>query len=198
MVQGNPIDFRITLYDPTNNSQLLSNVNVTLTLGSIDYNMNEVSNGVYEYSLSTSGIDAFISPVTLTGQITIQKENYEVNPTIITVVVGMTEIFGFPMFYFLLIIGGVAAIVISLVGYRVVQQSRIPTFVKKVRKMKGLIKSKKSISDSMTYPSKEEFIITKLKDRWDLIGLSLKDTLEKESKGINKSYAESRKKGDLG
>ncbi|MHA2398414.1 MAG: hypothetical protein ACXADU_05945 [Promethearchaeota archaeon] len=198
VVQGNPIDFRITLYDPTNGSQLLSDVNVTLTLGSIDYNMTEVSNGVYEYSFSTSGIEAFISPVTLTGQITIQKENYEVNPTIITVVVEMTEIFGFPMFYFLLIIGGVAAIVISLVGYRVVQQSRIPTFVKKMRKIKGAIKSKKSISDSMTYPSKEEFIVDKLKDRWDLIGLSLKDTLEKENKRINKSYEELRKKGDLG
>ncbi|MHA2120794.1 MAG: hypothetical protein ACW990_06270 [Promethearchaeota archaeon] len=198
VVQGDPINFKITLYDPTNGSQLLSSANVTLTLGLKDFDMIEISNGVYQYDYSTSGIEAFIAPVTLTGQITIQKENYEVNPTVVTVIVGMTEIFGFPMFYFLLIIGGVAAIVVSLVGYRVIQQARIPKFVKKVRKMKGAIKSKKTISDSMTYPSKNEFIVGKLKDRWDLIGLSLGDTLEKGSKGINKTYDDSKKKGDLG
>ncbi|GAH36168.1 unnamed protein product, partial [marine sediment metagenome] len=175
VVQGDNINIRITLYDPTNGSQLLTNANVTLNLGG---SFNEISAGVYEYNYPTSNIDAFFTPKTLTGQISIEKENYEVNPISITIVVGMTEIFpGFPLLYFILIVGGIAAIVGSLVTYRVIQQARIPTFVKKVKKMKKDIKSKKTISDSLLYPSKDEYIIKQLGDRWDMLGLSLKKVL---------------------
>ena len=122
-------------------------------------------------------------PQTLTGQIPVELENYEIDPTPLTIVVGMTEIFpGFPMFYFLLIVGGVAAVAGSLVGYRVIQRARIPTFVKKARKMKSTIKSKKTIADSLLYPSKEEYIMKRLGDKWEQLGLSLDDILGLEEK----------------
>ena len=175
VIQGDNINIRITLYDPTNGSQLLTNANVTLNLGG---SFNEITAGVYEYDYSTANIDAFFTPKTLTGQITIEKENYEEISISITIVVGMNEIFpGFPLLYFILIIGGIAAIVGSLVTYRVIQQARIPTFVKKVKKMKKDIKSKKTISDSLLYPSKDEYIVKQLGDRWDMLGLSLKKVL---------------------
>jgi hypothetical protein len=95
----------------------------------------------------------------------------------------MTEIFpGFPMFYFLLIVGAVVAVVASLAIYRTIQQARIPKFVKKVRKMKKEIKSKKSISDSVLYPSKEEYLVKRLGDKWESLGISLTKVLGVEAK----------------
>jgi hypothetical protein len=178
VVQGDNINIRITLYDPTNGSQLLTNANITLNLGDNQFTFGEVSAGVYEYDYSTSNINAFFNSMTLTGEITIEKENYEVDPLNIAIIVGMTEIFpGFPLFYFILVVGGIVAVVGSLVTYRVIQQARIPTFVKKARKMKKVIKSKKTISDSLLYPSKDEYIVKQLGDKWDMLGLSLNKIL---------------------
>jgi hypothetical protein len=90
----------------------------------------------------------------------------------------MPEIFpGFPMFYFLMIVGAIIAVVGSLVAYRTIQQAKIPKFVKKVREISKNIKGRKSISDSLLYPSKEEFIVKKLGDRWEALGLSLDEIL---------------------
>jgi len=178
IVQGDKIDFRIVLTDPTNGSQLLRGAIVTLNIEGNIITLNETSTGIYEYTYSTSHINTFIMPKTLTGQIIIEKENYEIDPRNITIIVGMTEIFpGFPMFYFLLIVGGIIAIGGSLVTYWFIQMRRIPTFVKKVRAMKKSIKGKKDISDSLLYPSKEEYIVKKLGDKWESIGLSLSDII---------------------
>ena len=195
VVQGDNINFRITLYDPSNGSQPLTGATVSLNLRGTDYSLNPIAPGVYEYDYSTSGIDAFIAPKTLSGVITIEKDNYDVDPLSLTIIVGMTEIFGFPLFYFILIVGGVAAIAVSLVAYRLIQQAKIPTFVKKARKMKSVIKSKKSIPESLTYPSKEDYLVKSLGDRWDLIGLSLEDTLGTEEKKKMKRESEEIKKG---
>jgi hypothetical protein len=43
--------------------------------------------------------------------------------------------------------------------------------------MKKVIKGKKSISDSLLYPSKEEFLVKQLGDRWEVLGLSLQKIL---------------------
>ena len=195
VVQGDNINFKITLYDPSNGSQPLTGANVSLNLRGTNYSLDPIAPGVYEYDYSTSGIDTFIAPKTLSGLITIEKDNYDVDPLSITIVVGMTEIFGFPLFYFILIVGGVAAIAGSFVAYRLIQQARIPTFVKKARKMKSVIKSKKSISESLTYPSKEDYLVKNLGDRWDLVGLSLEDTLGTEEKKKMKRESEELKKG---
>jgi hypothetical protein len=161
--------------------------------------MNETSNGVYEYIYSTANIDAFLSSKTLDETyIAIEKENYEDQTIEITIVVGMTEIFpGFPMFYFLLIIIGIVAVVGSLVSYRQIQRARIPTFIKKTRAMKSTIKSRKSISESLLYPSKESYIVKQLGDKWETIGLSLENILGMEPKKGKKSLEKSNNEGGV-
>ena len=81
-----------------------------------------------------------------------------------------------------MIVSSVAAIIGSLVAYRVIQLSRISAFVKKARKMKKEIKRKKNISESLLYPSKDEYIIKQLGEKWDILGLSLQKILGIESK----------------
>jgi hypothetical protein len=185
VVQGTPINFSIVLTDETNGIQLLSGANITLWLNGNEISVDEVSGspGTYELFFPTANINAFFLPQTLTGEITVELDNYEIDPRTITIVVRMTEIFpGFPLFYFLLIVVAVVAIAGSLTAYRMIQRARIPTFVKKAKVMKSSIKSKKAISDSLLYPSKEEFIIQKLGDKWDQLGLSLKDIYGIEGK----------------
>jgi hypothetical protein len=179
VVQGTTIDFQVTLTDPSNADQLLTGATVFLRIGPNNYTMNETTNGVYEYIYSTANIEAFLFPQILDETyITVEKENYEDQIIEITIVVGMTEIFpGFPMFYFLLLVIGVLAIVVSLLAYRQIQRARIPTFVKKTREMSKTIKGRKTISDSLLYPSKEEYAIKKLGDKWESLDLSLEEIL---------------------
>ena len=40
----------------------------------------------------------------------------------------------------------------------------------------------KSISDSLLYPSKEQYIVKELGDKWEMLGLSLDDILGVERK----------------
>ena len=86
-----------------------------------------------------------------------------------------------------MIVGSVVAVAGSLVSYRLIQRARIPTFVKKARQMKKNIKGKKTISESLLYPTKEEYISKKLGDKWETIGLSLDDMMgltEKKKKKL--------------
>ncbi len=140
------------------------------------------SGGIYTATI-TNIPDAFIMPETFLGTITIMRENYTTLEIQITVEVLMVEIFpGMPLFYFLMIVVAVGAVAGSLVTYRYVQQRRIPKFVKKAREMRSNIKGRKSISDSLLYPSKEDYIIKRLGDKWEMLGLSLEDILGIESK----------------
>ncbi|TFG24505.1 MAG: hypothetical protein EU533_02030 [Promethearchaeota archaeon] len=86
------------------------------------------------------------------------------------------------MIYSLLIIVGVIAVIGSLIAYRTIQQAKIPQFVKKARGMKKLIKRQKTISNNLLYPSKDEFIVHELGEKWEVIGLSLNTILGLDSK----------------
>jgi hypothetical protein len=136
---------------------------------------NETSSGFYTFTLNGADLpDAFFLPQTISALISMDKTYYDSEELTISIVVGMVEIFpGFPMFYFLMIVIGIAAVAGSLIIYRQIQRARIPKFVKKVREMSKNIKGRKSISDSLLYPTKEEYIIKKLGDKWDMLGLSL-------------------------
>ena len=182
VIQGAEITITLDLSDESRNLADLTNATVKLTIGSTSYSFTESGNGIYELIFPTESIDAFIAPQTLLGSIEISKTDYVTETISLTLVIGMPEIFGFPMFYFLMIIGALIAVVGSLVTYRMIQRARIPTFVKKVREMSKNIKGRKSISDSLLYPSKEEFIVKKLGDRWEVLGLSLDDILGIETK----------------
>ena len=90
----------------------------------------------------------------------------------------MDEIFeGFPTFYLLL--GGVGLVILvgSLVGYKLVQRSRIPAFVKMVDKVITDISGKKPMSDEDISVSEEGEIIEKFDENWKLIDLNLNEIL---------------------
>ena len=104
--------------------------------------------------------------------------NFTTQEISITVVVEMEEIFpGMPTFYFILITASVIGVVGSLVAYRVIQQARIPKHVKKIRKIKGYIKSNKKISETLSIPTKEEMIAKLFGNDWRELGLSIDETL---------------------
>jgi hypothetical protein len=64
----------------------------------------------------------------------------------------MDEIFaGFPMFYFIVIVGVVGSLVIGLGTYKYVQQARIPEFIKKCDATSKVIAKKKSLNASTPF-----------------------------------------------
>jgi len=183
--QGKNIIINITLTDTTElvGQQAITDATILLKLGLDEYELVETADGTYTYTFTTGSIDTFFAAKVLTGEITITKEDYISESIPLTIVIGITEIFpGVPMFYFLIIVGSIVAVAGSLVTYRVVQQRRIPTFVKKAKAMKKAIKGQKSISDSLLYPSKGEYIIEKFGDKWGKLGLSLEEILGIKSK----------------
>jgi len=94
-----------------------------------------------------------------------------------------------PTFYFMMIVGSAIAVAGSLAGYRYYQLAKIPEFVKRARSMSKDIKGGKTIDKTLLYPSKKEFMVESLSDRWEELGLSLANILgveTKESKMIKK------------
>ncbi len=202
IIQGEDVYLELTLTDLSDpaDPQNITGATVMLTLGSQEYEItDDDGDGIYIYTFTIDNIDTFFAAQVFTGEISIIREDYISEEISITIVVGMTEIFpGFPMFYFLMIVGSAVAIVGSLATYRIVQQRRIPTFVKKAKTMKKSIKGNKAISDSLLYPSKEEFIVKKLGDKWEAIGLSLEDILGvKEKKKMKLLEAKEEYKGGV-
>ena len=182
VVSGNALRFDIEINDKLND-QALSGTNVIVTFLGVNYTISNgdiADNGDGSYSIIIPKTpDAFFAPQTHIALITLQKTNYSTYTKTIVVEVKMVEwpIPGFPAFYFLMIVGAAIAIAGSLVTYRIIQLRRIPTFVKKARQMKKSIKGKKIISESLLYPSKEEYIVKKLGDKWEMMGLSLDDVM---------------------
>ncbi|MFX0023469.1 MAG: LamG-like jellyroll fold domain-containing protein [Candidatus Hermodarchaeota archaeon] len=190
---GEIFDFVLTLSDPNNetvpNAPIIG-ATITLTVRNINYSTTngwiiDNRDGTYRV-VSLPIAEPFFIPETFIATLSIEKQYFSATTDRITVVVQMQEIFGFPLFYFLMIVGATVAIVGSLVAYRTIQRARIPTFVKKAREMKKNIKGKKSISDSLLYPTKDEYITKKLGDKWESIGLSLDDIMGVKSKKSKK------------
>ncbi|MHA1913417.1 MAG: DUF2341 domain-containing protein [Promethearchaeota archaeon] len=187
VVQGSPVPIELTLTDPTRGGVPLINATIKLMISGKVHFVNHTGNGTYIFNLPTNDVDAFFSSKTFIGIITISKASYNPVEVKIIIVVEMEQIFpGVPTFYFLLIISAAIALVGSIVGYRVIHNARIPSFVKKVRAMKKSIRGDKSISESLIYRDKEIFIGEILKNDWSKIGLSLEEIfdikLEKEKK----------------
>ncbi|MFX1267348.1 MAG: LamG domain-containing protein [Promethearchaeota archaeon] len=183
VVSGNDLKFDIYLTDPIDVIPI-TNAEVYLMVGGTRYNFTDNGDGTYTVVVPDSALpDAFFTTERLSTTLNIEKANYSDTTRSVFIDVKMTEIFpGFPMFYFLMIVIGVVAVVGSLVAYRVIQKARIPTFVKRAREMRSDIKGKKTISESLLYPSKEEYILKKVGDKWEMLGLSLGDILGVERK----------------
>ncbi|MHA2035238.1 MAG: carboxypeptidase-like regulatory domain-containing protein [Promethearchaeota archaeon] len=177
VAQGSDILFEIQLIDLTRGNIPLENAQITLNIGNVNYSFNG-SLGSYTRTFRTNAIDTFITSKTLAGKITVEMDNFTTQEISITVIVAMEEIFpGMPTFYFILITASVIGVVGSIVGYRVIQQARIPKHVKKIRKIKGAIKSKKKIADSISIPSKAEMMAKLFRDDWKELGLSINEAL---------------------
>ena len=179
-VAGEDLTFTLELTDKINGSAIIgASVSIKVQGVQIPIDFTDLGNGNYSVNIAASDLpDAFLLPENIQGTITISNIYYSSDELKITIAVKMVEIFpGFPMFYFLMILGAVVAVVGALVISRQVRRARIPTFVKKSREMTKNIKGRKSISDSLLYPSKEEYIIKKLGDKWEMLDLSLEEIL---------------------
>ena len=188
VVKGKTVTIDIQLTDETQNINLTT-VTVYLMINGDIFNFEESGNGIYQYEFKTSNIDTFFNSKTFTGTINISKENYISEEFSITIVVEMEEIFpGVPSFYFYLILSILIAFTGSIVAYKVIVYSRIPTFVKKVRSIKKAIEGSKLVSESDLYQDKEVFIGEIIKNRWDKLGLSIAEIfgikIEKEIKDL--------------
>lgn len=185
-IQGTNLGITITLTDSSNNSVLLTGVMMYLiTSDGLNVSIDPVSGspGQYRLTFPTARYNTFLMPQTLTGTIYMVKNDHETTTIPVTIVVGMPEIFpGMPTFYFLMIVGAITAVAVSLVTYRTVQQRRIPTFVKKTKAAIKSIESKGKIGESLIYPPKNEYTVKLLGERWESLGLSLGDILGVEGK----------------
>ena len=178
--QGDDIDIEVNLTDLTREGSLEGAL-VTLNINGIEDGEileSPGSPGIYRRTFSIKNIDTFFAPKTLVGKISIEIANFTSQEITITITVKMEEIFpGMPTFYFILITASIVGVAGSIVAYRVIQQARIPKHVKKIRKIKGYIKSKKKVPESLAIPSKEDMIIKLFGDDWKELGLSLNEAL---------------------
>ncbi|MFX0018900.1 MAG: hypothetical protein ACFFAF_09240, partial [Candidatus Hermodarchaeota archaeon] len=186
--KGKTVTIELQLIDPTKGDIPLTNATITALIEGTEYSFQEFANGVYRLGYPTGNIEAFFTSKTLTGVINISKEDYYSVEVSITIVVEMEEIFpGLPTFYFILIVSGILGIVGSITVYRLYKRAKIPTFVKKVRSIKKLIKAREDISDSLVYRSKDTFIGEILSKKWDKLGLSLEEIMGIKFEKIQKS-----------
>ncbi len=198
VIKGNEVELEIELTDEATGLKVRG-AKVVLEIGDDDFDFDEDDPGIYTYTFSTEEYEAFFTSQTLTGEIKISVANYSSETIDITIVVEMEEIYeGVPTFYFIMITGAIAAVVGSLATYRLIQIARIPKFVKKARKMKKAIKSKAEISETLLYPSKDEFMVKNLEEKYNAIGLSMADLLgikSKQGKILSKMKDSTKKQG---
>ncbi|MBA7592196.1 hypothetical protein ES708_34374 [subsurface metagenome] len=88
----------------------------------------------------------------------------------------MDEMFeGVPTFYFLIVLGAVLILIGSLVGYKLVQVSKIPAFVKLINKLEKQISGNKEVlRENMTLTMEEE-MIKRFKDEWTILDYDIKE-----------------------
>ncbi|MFX1325599.1 MAG: hypothetical protein ACFE8N_11630, partial [Promethearchaeota archaeon] len=189
--QGTPVLVNISLTDPTQWGFPLSNATIKLIIGGETFDFTPQTGnltGFYTCDFPTANINTFFRSRTLTGIINITREDYVSEEFTIIIIVEMEQIFfGIPTFYFLMVSSAIVALVGSIVGYRLVQNAKIPEFVKRVREMEKAIKKSKTISESLLYRNKNIFIAERVNRKWEKLGLSLDDILDTEGQKIKKT-----------
>jgi hypothetical protein len=191
----NQFNISVSLIDLSKNMQPLLGATVQLDLG--EHGIIELTDanndGIYSYVLDVSGIDVLIAPVTLSGDLTITLANYTSQIKSVTIVIKMDEIFpGFPMFYFIVIVGIVGSLVIGLGTYKYVQQARIPEFIKKCDATSKVMAKKKSLNASVPFvTTKRQFLIDELGDNWSSLGLNVENALDESIKKEGTKYSDS-------
>ncbi|TFG06804.1 MAG: hypothetical protein EU539_06670 [Promethearchaeota archaeon] len=178
VVKGKEIELELELTDLTRGDIPLEGAEVVLEIGDDEYEFDDEGDGKYTLTFKTKNIEAFFTANTLSGQIIIKMANFTTDEIDLTIIVEMEEIYeGMPTFYFIMLVASIAGIIGSLVSYRVIQQARIPGYVKKLRKVKSTIKAGKSITESYSIPSMERMLVKEFGKEWQKIGFSLEDIL---------------------
>lgn len=182
--QGEDIVIQLTLLDPVNNNQPLTNATVTMEYRGKSLSLEEKSPGVYEYVIKTDTdeYNALVAAITDSATIYITKANYSINPLVITISVTPPEfVIGgahIPRI-FVYIGGGVALIAISIAGItRYIQILRIPEIVKKIDRTKKEISKKATISDEPIMRSYHKLLADKYGKAWKFLDLDLEDILD--------------------
>lgn len=181
--KGETVTLSIELTDLTKGDIPLTGAKVILEINDDEFEFEEVEDGVYELEFETDEYEAFFTTITLTGTIKISKANYTSKNVDITIVIEMEEIelipgvLRIPIFYLLLLIAAIGAVVGSLSAYKYIQIAKIPKFVKKARVMKKAIKAGNKVPDSLLTVSKEESILKQFENEWEEVGISLGEVL---------------------
>jgi hypothetical protein len=181
-VAGNELIFSVNLNDDAHGTPLFNaTVIITFEDGKDTIILTDENNdGIYTATITYSKeeINSFFRDNTFQGTLTITADHYSEIEKTITITIKMDEIFGgFPTFYLLLGAVGLVILVGSLVGYKLVQNARIPAFVKMVDKVISDISGKKPMSDGDISVSEKEEVIEKFDENWKLIDLDLNEIL---------------------
>ena len=200
VIKGKPVVIEIHLVDLTQNNINLTDAIVQLTIKNELFSFQQLGDGLYRCVFRTKKFDTFFASKTLTGIISISKEDYISEEFSITIVIEMEEMFpGIPTFYLLLGLIMILGSVSSIAAYRVYKYITTPIFVRKVSAMKKAIHREKPISESLLYRSKEIFIGERVKNKWEKIGLSLAEILgiKIEKDKLKRRISEEIKSRDL-
>ncbi|MHA1820500.1 MAG: hypothetical protein ACTSVC_08515, partial [Promethearchaeota archaeon] len=180
-IKGETFNVSIRLVDLSRGGAPLTGAMVNLTLPNFDVIvLKETSegSGVYYALVNMENVSAFIRPTTLTGELSIWKPNYNSQKIVVTIVVGMEEIFpGMPTFYFLVIVGFIAVFAGGLGGYKYIQYARIPTIVKQLRATKKSILKNNKFSNTRGNLTYEEILVRESNPDYAIFGISLEDKI---------------------
>ncbi|QEE17079.1 FG-GAP repeat domain-containing protein [Promethearchaeum syntrophicum] len=183
-VSGQELEFSVNLNDQATGNILL-NAQVSLSFEDgkdTIFLYDEDGDGIYTATktYSKSEINAFFRDNNFQGTLLISADHYATVERDISITIKMDEIIdGIPTFYMLIVIGAVLILVGSLVGYRLVQVSKIPAFVKLINKLEKQISGNKEVlPDKMTLTMEEERI-QRFKDEWAILDYDIKEIWKK-------------------
>ncbi len=187
-VYGNPIVIEFNLIDAfestPENQVPLSGAIVVIEYGGNNYTVEEVSPGLYRYTLNTTEYRNLISTITFQAKIYITKGNYTFDPVTITVQITPEELYGMPVVLYYLI-GGTALLALVANGmYRYAKWRSIPEIVRTSMRIRNIIRKngKFSRADKELAPSFEEILVRENKEAWSMIGLDLESILKEKGK----------------
>ncbi|GAB4310831.1 MAG: hypothetical protein Kow0069_11180 [Promethearchaeota archaeon] len=190
--KGEEIPISINLWDATN-EVYLAGATVVLELpdgSTID--LEDFGNGTYSAEISTQQYEVFAIPYSFKATLRVSKENYTTVEKDVVITVDLPEIFpGMPTFYFVIIVGLVAAVVMTAVIYNAVQKARIPEVVKKLRAVASDIRKNKAISERAIEVSRLENVAMEFASLWEGIELDVYETFGLKAKKGKKAGRES-------
>ncbi len=179
-VSGNELEFSVDLKDEaTGNALLDASVTITFEDGKESIILDdEDGDGIYTATktYSKGEINAFFRDNHFQGTLEISADHYATVEKDISITIKMDEMIeGIPTFYLLIAIGAVLILVGSLAGYKLVQVSKIPAFVKLINKLEKQISGNKEVlRDNMTLTMEEE-MIKRFKDEWTILDYDIEE-----------------------